>query len=99
MGKASGDALRVGFDRAVRPEFQRVPGWSDAGLFRYCDLDDAVQLTEFPATELIDLRDGPQRKCCPHAARSGVNLKRRAVFWSEVARRRGRAEFEWKMSN
>ena len=46
MGEAGRDALRVGFDRM------------DAGLRPYHDLDEAVQLTETTAAELVDFRSG-----------------------------------------
>ena len=46
MGEARRDALRVGFDRAVKLEFHGARVSSDAGLFPYRDLDDAAQLTE-----------------------------------------------------
>ena len=42
MGEAGRDALRVGFDRTVKLEFRGATVNSDAGLFPYHDLDDAV---------------------------------------------------------
>jgi len=46
MGEARKDALRVGFDRAIKLEFHGARVSSDAGLFPYRDLDDAARLTE-----------------------------------------------------
>ena len=43
MGEARRDALRVGFDRAVKLEFHGARVSSDAGLFPYRDLDDAAR--------------------------------------------------------
>jgi len=58
MGEARKDALRVGFDRAIKLEFHGARVSSDAGLFPYRDLDDAAQLTESAATDLFDFRTG-----------------------------------------
>ncbi len=58
MGEARRDALRVGFDRAVKLEFHGAKVSSDAGLFPYRDLDDAARLTESGAIELFDFRTG-----------------------------------------
>lgn len=58
MGEAGRDALRVGFDRTVKFEFHGATVSSDAGLLPYRDLDDAVQLTESAAAELLDFRTG-----------------------------------------
>ena len=58
MGEAGKDALRVGFDRAIKLEFHGARVSSDAGLFPYRDLDDAAQLTESAATDLFDFRTG-----------------------------------------
>jgi hypothetical protein len=58
VGEAGRDALRVGFDRTVKLEFHGATVSSDAGLFPYRDLDDAVQLTESAAAELLDFRTG-----------------------------------------
>jgi len=58
MGEACQQALRVGFDRAIKLEFQGARGSSDAGLFLFRDLDEAAQLTESSAAELIDFRNG-----------------------------------------
>ena len=58
MGEACKDALRVGFDRAIRVEFHGAKVSTDAGLFPYRDLDDGVQLTDSGAGELFDFRTG-----------------------------------------
>ncbi len=58
MGEAGKDALRVGFDRAIKLEFHGARVSSDAGLFPYRDLDDAARLTESGAIELFDFRTG-----------------------------------------
>ena len=58
MGEAGRDALRVGFDRTVKLEFHGATVSSDAGSFPYRDLDDAVQLTESAAAELLHFRTG-----------------------------------------
>ena len=46
MGEAGKDALRVGFDHAIKLEFHGARISSDAGLFPYRDLDEAAKLTE-----------------------------------------------------
>ena len=58
MGEARKDALRVGFDRALKLEFHGAKVSSDAGLFPYRDLDDAARLTESGAARLFDFRTG-----------------------------------------
>ncbi len=52
MGEARKDALRVGFDRAIKLEFHGAKVSSDAGLFPYRDLDDAARLTESPVIRM-----------------------------------------------
>ena len=46
MGDAGKDALRIGFDRAIKLAFHEARLSLDAGLFAYRDLDEAAQLTE-----------------------------------------------------
>jgi hypothetical protein len=46
MGEARQQALRVGFDSVIQVEFHGAKVSSDAGLFPFRDLDEAVQLTE-----------------------------------------------------
>ena len=58
MGEARRDALRVGFDRAIKLEFHGANVSSDADLFPYRDLDEAAQLTDSGAAELFDFRTG-----------------------------------------
>ncbi len=58
MGEARTDALRVGFDRAIKLRFHGAKVSSDAGLFPYRDLDEATQLTESGASHLFDFRTG-----------------------------------------
>jgi len=58
MGEARKDALRVGFDRAIRLEFHGAKISTDAGLFAHRELDDAAQLTDSSAAELFDFRTG-----------------------------------------
>ena len=58
MGEAGKDALRVGFDRAIKLAFHGARVSSDAGLFPYRDLDEAARLTESSAPELADFRTG-----------------------------------------
>ena len=54
MGEARKDALRVGFDSTIKLEFHGARVSSDARLFPFRDLDEAVQLTESSAAELIE---------------------------------------------
>ena len=58
MGEAGKDALRVGFDRAIKLSLHGAKLSSDAGLFAYRDLDDAAGLTESAAADLFDFRTG-----------------------------------------
>jgi Transposase DDE domain group 1 len=58
MGEAGGDALRLDFDRAIKMEFHGARVSSDTGLFPYRDLDEAAELTESGAAELLDFRTG-----------------------------------------
>ena len=58
MGEAGKDALRVGFDHAIKLEFHGARISSDAGLFPYRELDEAAKLTESGAAGLFDFRTG-----------------------------------------
>ncbi len=42
MGEAGRDALRVGFEGTIKLEFHGAKVSSDAGLFPYRDIDEAV---------------------------------------------------------
>ena len=65
MGEAGKDALRVGFDRAIKLEFHGAKVGSDAGLFPYRDLDDSARLMEQGAIELFDIRVFAARFAAP----------------------------------
>ena len=58
MGEACQEALRVVFDRVIKLEFHMARVSSDAGLFPFRDLDEAVQLAESSAAGLFDFRTG-----------------------------------------
>ena len=75
MGEARRDALRVGFDRAIKLEFHGAKVSSDAGLFPYRDLDEAAQLTGSGAAELFDFRTGTQRSARHDGAAASIGLQ------------------------
>jgi len=58
MGETCQQALRVGFDSAIKLEFHGAKVSLDAGLFPFRDLDEAAQLTESGAAELFDFHTG-----------------------------------------
>ncbi len=65
MGEAGKDALRVGCttwtlgsDRAIKLEFHGAKVSSDAGLFPYRGLDEALELTQLAGEVFRDLRRG-----------------------------------------
>ncbi len=62
MGEVHPDALRVGFDRAIKLEFHGAKVSSDAGLLPYRDLDEAAHLTDSGAAELFDFRPRRSRR-------------------------------------
>jgi len=64
MGEARQQALRVDSDSAIKLEFHGAKVSSDAGLFPFRELGEAVQLTESGAAELFDFRTGIN---IPHA--------------------------------
>ena len=74
MGEARQEALRVGFDRAIKLQFHGARVSTDAGLFAYRDLDEAAQLTESGPADLLDFRTGPNIR---HAMTA---LLRQSVF-------------------
>lgn len=74
MGEAGKDALRVGFDRAIKLAFHGARLSSDAGLFAYRDLDEAAQLTESGAADLFDFRTGS------NICHSMTSLLRQSVY-------------------
>lgn len=58
MGEARKDALRVGFDNAIKLEFQGARITSNVGLLAYRDLDEAFGLTTLVEDTLTDIRTG-----------------------------------------
>ena len=58
MGDSQDEALRVDFDRKIKLEFHGSTVTSDAGLFAYRELDDALGLTSTAASGLHDTRTG-----------------------------------------
>ena len=58
MGEARKEALRVGFDGALRLEFHGASVSSDGGLLAYRDLDESMGLTDSAGASLEDRRTG-----------------------------------------
>ncbi len=50
MGERKKQALRVNFDTKFKLEFHGANVTSDAGLLVYCELDDALGLTDSAGT-------------------------------------------------
>jgi hypothetical protein len=73
-GEADRGALRLDFDRSLLLQFRRSVITSDAGLLAYCELDDALGLTDTGADTLGDARTGKNGR---HRL---AGLLRRSVF-------------------
>ena len=56
MDERGKDALRLDFDRKLKVEFHETKVTSDAGLFAYRELDEALGLTTITESELTDSR-------------------------------------------
>ena len=81
MGEARRDALRVGFDRAIKLEFHGAKVSSDAGLFPYRDLDEAAQLTDSGAAELFNFPHGHQRSTRHGGAAASIRHGCNCMRW------------------
>jgi hypothetical protein len=65
MGEARTDALRLGFDRAIKLEFHGARVSSDTGLFPYRDLDEAAEFGTLPIYVPVSVRESG---CCSMGA-------------------------------
>jgi hypothetical protein len=74
MGEARTEALRVGFDRALRLEFHGAKVTSDAGLLAYRELDEALDLTEVAGQQIEEWRTGKNTR------HSTVGLLRQSIY-------------------
>ncbi len=74
MGEAGKVGLHVGFEGTIKFEFHGAKVSSDAGLFPYRDIDEAAQLTETGAAELLDFRSGS------NIQHSTIALLRQSVY-------------------
>jgi hypothetical protein len=57
-GESKGEALRLDFDRRLKPEFHGSMITSDAGLLAYRELDNTLGLTGTAGGVLADVRTG-----------------------------------------
>jgi Transposase DDE domain group 1 len=73
-GKSESDVVRLDFNRRLTLQFRGCVVTSDAGLLAYCELDDALGLTEMAGETLADARTGRNGR---HAL---VGLLRQSVF-------------------
>ncbi len=73
-GETTGDILRVDFDRRLMVQFRGPVVTSDAGLFAYRELDDALGLFAMAGDALADARTGKNGR---HAL---VGMLRQSIF-------------------
>src|SRR3954454_23690069 len=78
MGDCQTEPLRPQFDRRLRLRFLGANVTSDAGLLAYRELDDALDLTQSAASELLDSRTGRN-------ARHSVTALLRQSIYSRLA--------------
>ena len=74
MGEARAEALRVGFNRALRLEFHGAKVTSDAGLLAYRELDEAFDLTDSAGQRIDEWRTGKNTR------HSTVGLLRQSIY-------------------
>ena len=74
MGERRTEALRVGFDRALRLEFHGAKVTSDAGLLAYRDLDEALDLTDLAGPHIEEWRTGKNTR------HTTVGLLRQSIY-------------------